>query len=196
MIFFERFKRLIFNFPHHIYLNYMILFTLPVILGLSIEVYFILFLVGVINYFFFRWLFTAIIKVDKVTREGVTWILTIAGTPILYVALVILFFHATSYTPSLDFEAELWATQTHKRFQMAEDLIDSEVLMGKDTTQVKDLLGDPGRYGRCIWKKNSVNTWTYSMGAGGGVLGFLSHELALKFDQNKVIQAEHFEIND
>ena len=174
----------------------MILLTLPVIFGLSIEVYFILFVLGVINYFFFRWLFTAIIKVDAVTRQGVTWILTVAGTPVLYVALFLLFFKAMSYTPSLDFEAELWATQTHKRFQMAEDLIDSEILLGKDTTQVKAVLGDPGRYGRCVWKKDSVNTWSYSMGAGGGLFGFLSHELALRFDQNKVVQAEHLEIND
>ncbi|PQA56910.1 hypothetical protein [Siphonobacter curvatus] len=174
----------------------MILFTLPVVLGLSIEVYFIVFVLGVANYFFLQWLFTAVIKVDEKTRREVTWILTIASTPILYVALVLLYFQAMSYTPNLDFEAELWATQTHKRFQMAEDLIDRELLLGKDTTQVKDILGDPDRYGRCIWKKNSVNTWTYSMGSGGGSLSFLYHQLSLKFDQGRVVRAEHIEIDD
>ncbi|OZI09685.1 hypothetical protein BWI93_02115 [Siphonobacter sp. BAB-5385] len=83
---------------------------------------------------------------------------TIAATPILYVTLVLFFFKAISYTPNLDFEAELWATQTAKRFQMAEDLIDSEILLGKDTTQIKALLGEPDHYGRCVWKKDAVNT--------------------------------------
>ncbi len=85
----------------------MILFTLPALFGLGFEVYVTLFVLAIIHYFFFRWLFTAVIKMDAVTRQGIIWIFTIAGTPILYVTLVLFFFKAISYTPNLDFEAEL-----------------------------------------------------------------------------------------
>lgn len=73
---------------------------------------------------------------------------------------------------------------------MAEDLIDSEILLGKDTTQIKALLGEPDHYGRCVWKKDAVNTWTYSIGVSDGGFVFLFHQLALRFDQDKVIHKD------
>ena len=73
---------------------------------------------------------------------------------------------------------------------MALDLIDSKLLMGKDTNQVKQLLGDP------TFGMNNENSYIYDMGFGGGGLGFMFHHLIVKFESNKVVSVEHAKIRD
>ncbi len=64
------------------------------------------------------------------------------------------------------------------------------MLMGKDTNQVKQILGEAASGSNISQKR------TYDMGSGGG-FGFLFHRLNLKFDDNgKVISVEHETIND
>ncbi len=82
-----------------------------------------------------------------------------------------------------------WQTDREGRFQMAGDIIESKRLLGKDTSQVKQILGD------AAWG-NSDSTFVYDMGFGGGGLGFMFHHLIVKFDNNKVVLVEHAKIRD
>ena len=74
---------------------------------------------------------------------------------------------------------------------MAGNIIKSKMLIDKDTSQVKQILGEPTS------TNASTQVWTYDMGIGGGGLGFLFHYLYLKLDsKGKVISVEHIEIPD
>jgi hypothetical protein len=73
---------------------------------------------------------------------------------------------------------------------MAGDIIDSKMLIGKDTNQVRQILGD------ATWGMNNDSSFVYDMGFGGGGLGFMFHHLVVKFDNNKVVSVEHAKIRD
>lgn len=76
-----------------------------------------------------------------------------------------------------------------KRYYMSKDLIDNE-LMGKDTTQLKELLGNP------VGKNEKQGIWAYQMGEGSGGLGFLFHSLSIRIEQGKVAGVEHQRVSD
>ena len=166
------------------------LLDIPVFFGLSIEVYFIILIIAVPTFFFWKWLLKKYIKVDR-TRKIATWTATLIGTPIIYVGLIMLFMFVLTYTPSKDFDKTQWIADKEGRFQMAGDIINSKMLINKDTIQVKQILGDP------TWGGDTTHVWAYDMGFGGGGLGFLFHHLNLKLDSNsKVVSVEHIKIRD
>ncbi|MDB6151547.1 MAG: hypothetical protein JWQ44_2995 [Chthoniobacter sp.] len=163
---------------------------IPVIFELSIEVYFILLFIAVPTFFFWKWLLKKYIKVDH-TRKIFTWFATLVLTPIIYIGLISLLMFGMTYTPSKDFDKSQWLADKEGRFQMAGDIIKSKILIGKDTNQVKQLLGAP------TWVGDTTYVWTYDMGFGGGGLGFLFHHLNLKLDnESKVTSVEHVKIRD
>jgi len=162
---------------------------IPVIFGLSIDVYFILLIIAIPTFLFWRWLLKKYITVDR-TRKIATWSATIIGTPIIYVGLIMLFMLGMSYTPSRDFDKSQWLTDREGRFQMAGDIVSSKMLISKDTTEVKQILGDP------TWRQPTIATWTYDIGMGGGGLGFMFHNLVIKFDKGKVVAVIHGKIRD
>jgi hypothetical protein len=163
---------------------------IPVIFGLSIEVYLILFFIFIPTFFFWKWLLKKYIKVEK-TRKIMTWLATLILLPIIYSGLIILFVFGISYTPNKNFDKTRWVTDKEERYQMADDIIRSKMLIGKDTNQAKSIIGEPP------WRDEAAKKWTYSMGCGGGGLGFLFHNLDLNLDKNGiVISVEHIEIKD
>ncbi|MCF1717042.1 hypothetical protein L0U88_20535 [Flavihumibacter sp. RY-1] len=171
------------------------LLDIPVIFGLSIEVYFFLVIIAIPTFLFWRWLLKKYIKGDR-TRKIATWSATLIGTPIIYVGLIILFMFGMTYTPSRNFDKSEWLTDRERRFQMAGDIITSKMLLNKDTNQVKQILGEPTWGSDSTWRQDTINIWTYEMGMGGGGLGFLFHNLIIKFDKEKVAAVEHTEIRD
>jgi hypothetical protein len=166
-----------------------ILLYLPAFFGLSIEVYFILATIGSITFFFWRWLFKKYIE-NESRRKTATWLATLFITPIIYAGLITVFIYGLSYEPSLDFDQSQWTTDREGRYQMANDLIDSKILIGKDTNQVKQTLGDP------TWHNVVNKEWIYNMGMGGGGLGFMFHNLVVKFSNGKVATVRHEQIRD
>ena len=91
--------------------------------------------------------------------------------------------------PTKKFDTKVWRTETNKRFQMADNIIDSKLLIEKDTNQIKQLLGEPT-------ERDSLTNWTYNMGQGGGGLGFLFHSLIVSFENEKVTRVVHAKIQD
>ena len=73
---------------------------------------------------------------------------------------------------------------------MGDDIVKSKILIGKDSNQVKQLLGQP------TWQDSLNTSWTYDMGMGGGGLGFLFHNLSVQFDKAKVVKVGHIRIKD
>ncbi len=166
-----------------------ILYISPQIFGLSIEVYFIALILAIPTFFFFKWLFKKFIKQSN-TRKIVTWLTTIILVPIVYVGFISLFFIVLFHVPNRDFDRSKWFADKQNRFQMANNIIDSKMLIRKDTNQMKQLLGNPA------FRIDSLKEWKYDMGMGGGGLGFLFHTLVIKFEKNRVTSVQHQEVED
>ena len=107
------------------------LLFIPEIFGVNIEVYFILLLIGGISFFFWRWLLKKLITIDK-TRKAATWIATILSTPVMYGLIVMLWIMSATYYPSNDFNKQKWHEDIEKRYELSEDLIDSEILIKQE----------------------------------------------------------------
>jgi len=168
-------------------LNILIMF------GFSMEVYFILLAIAIPVFFLCNWLLKRWIKKDS-TRKIATWIATLVITPITYTGLIVIMIYWMTYTPSKDFKQEEWLINKDERFQMANDIIERKILIGKDTSQVKLILGAVD-WSDNNWQPDSINTWTYDMGMGGG-LGFTFNHLYVKFEKDKVFSVEHIRIDD
>jgi len=146
-------------------------------------------------YFFWKWVFKKIFS-SNTKRQIATWVATIVITPLAYNVLIILYFSWLFYTPVKDFNRSEWMANSSQRFQMADDLINSKLLMARDTGEVKQMLGMPSGRLYQQWRSDTINTWIYTMGQGGGGLGFLFHDLYLRFDNGKVSKVEHIEMRD
>lgn len=165
------------------------LLEIPVFFRMGIEVSFILLLISIPTYFFWRWVFRKRI-VDKTKRNITSLVSTIILTPVIYLGLIGILIYLISREPSSDFDKSKWLTDREGRFAMGDDIVKKNILIGKDTNQVKQLLGQP------TWQDSLNTSWTYDMGMGGGGLGFLFHNLSVQFDKAKVVKVDHIRIKD
>ena len=95
---------------------------------------------------------------------------------------------------SREFNKEDWSISNNinnklSKYEMIDDLIDSEILLNKDSTKVKNILGIPD------FRNSQQKSWTYEAGTGGG-FGFVDHFLEIYYKKNKVQKIEHKRIQD
>lgn len=154
------------------------LLFIPEIFGVNIEVYFILLLIGVLSFFFWRWLLKKLITIDK-TRRTATWIATILLTPLMYGLFVMFWMMSATYYPSNDFNKEKWHEDIEKRYELSEDLIDSEILIGKTKKEVKKILGD-------TFQEWSSDNWSYYLGSRPGIMD--PDYLDIEFKDGRVVK--------
>ena len=71
------------------------------------------------------------------------WITTLFALPISYFVLFLLWGAIISYYPERTFDKEKWKESTEKRYEYADDLVDSHKLIGLRKEEVIELLGRP-----------------------------------------------------
>lgn len=108
----------------------------------------------------------------------------------IYTAFVWLVFKVITYEKRLIFSKDKWMTEKNKRYEMAEDLIQTGIITGKDSNEVKALIGEPD------FRNNTPQIWNYTMGEGGGGLGFMMHYLVIEFVADSVTSIWHQKIAD
>jgi hypothetical protein len=160
----------------------MTLLYIPTILGVSIEVYFILFVLCFPTFIFWRWLLKKFIKIDR-TRKIVSWVATLIATPLIYIGIIVLLFFSMSYYPTHDFDKEKWFTDKEKRYEMSDDIIESNMLIGKTKAEIQQILGDGD---------NSAQSddWYYDLGYRPGFANIDPDVLYIEFRNCKVIRVE------
>ncbi|WP_163409760.1 outer membrane protein assembly factor BamE [Flavobacterium ajazii] len=146
---------------------------------MSIEVPFIILFLAVPLFFFWRWLLRKIIKNEK-NRKAVTWIMTIFSAPILYALIIVIWIFSITYYPSHDFEKRKWMTDKETRYELSEDLIESEILIGKTKQQVREILGEQNN-------KYESNNWKYYLGFKPTLFGIDPDILEIEFKNGKAI---------
>ncbi len=109
----------------------------------------------------------------------------------IIISFIILLFACLAYflfirKETVKFEKATWLANTVDRFYMADDIIESRLLIGKDTNQVKQILGDLSA------SEKGLSEWWYYMGAVPAGFGVSMHQLIVRFDINmKVVDVEH-----
>jgi amino acid transporter len=161
------------------------LLYIPTLFGVSIEVYLILFLLSIPTYFIWRWIFKKFIKeVEK--RKVATWTATIIATPLIYIGLIVLWLFSMSYYPSHDFNKQKWFADKEMRYELSEDIIESEMLIGKTKSEVRKLLGDDGN-------SEESDHWSYYLGFRPGFANIDPDVLDIDFKEGKVIRVGQHE---
>ena len=157
----------------------------PTLLGISIEVYFILIVISIPTYYIFRWLLKKRIQVDK-TRKIATWTATLIATPIVYFGLILLWLISISYYPANDFDKQKWFANKESRYEISEDIIESKMLIGKTKLEVRELLGDEGN-------KKESDHWDYYLGFRPGFANMDPDILDIEFKDGKVFKVGQHE---
>ncbi|MCO5945661.1 hypothetical protein [Mucilaginibacter flavidus] len=152
------------------------------IFGFSIEVYFILAILGLPVFFIWRRIFKNR-DMQSRTKRIITWIATIVSTPILYVGIMLLIFMAMEYYPKHDFDRSAWVNDKDERYEYSDDIIDSKMLIGKSKAEVRKILGDDGNV-------NDSNDWYYSLGFRPELFNIDPDSMEITFKNNKVISVQ------
>lgn len=153
---------------------------IPTLFGVSVVVYFILLVIGVLTFFIWGKITKKLIKIEK-TRKIITWIGTIVATPLIYIGLIILWYCIICYHPTRRFDKQKWFTEKEIRHELSEDIIDSKMLIGKTKSEVEQILGDGDITG------NSEH-WGYYLGLRQSFTGIDPEFLDIEFKDGKVIK--------
>ncbi len=157
----------------------MQILIIPELYGISIEVYFILLILGLPVYFICRKVFRKFIKKDS-TRRIAVWISTIILTPVLYGGLILLFFFIISYHPNYNFDKKAWLDNKEERYKLSEDIINSKLLVGKTKSEVRNLLGDDGNL-------DTTDNWHYYLGFKPQFASIDPDVLEIEFKNDRVV---------
>ena len=155
---------------------------------MSPEVPVIILIIAIPTFFLLRWILKRLIK-DKNTRNWTSMLGAIIIAPVLYMILVIAFFSYIFYEPQYDFDREKWFTDKHSRFEMQDDIVGSEILIGKSKAEIIKFIGAP-EFGY------STNIWTYDLGMSGAGFGWQFNSLELTFQNDLVEEVKKIEIVD
>ena len=155
---------------------------------MSPEVPIIILIISIPTFFLLRWILKRFIKNQK-TRNWTSILGTLVIAPVLYLILVIAFFSYLFYEPQYDFDREKWFADKHSRFEMRDDIVDSEVLKGKSKTEIIEFIDIP-EFG------DSTNIWTYDLGMSGAGFGWQFNSLELTFKNDLVHEVKKIEIVD
>ena len=158
---------------------------IPTFFGISIEVYFIILILGILFFFIWRWLLKKFIKTDN-TRKIATWIATVVTTPLIYIGIIMLWLFSMSYNPNHAFDKEKWLTDKERRYELSADIIESKMLIGKTKSEIKQLLGNEGN-------SDDSDYWNYYLGFRSGFAIIDTSFLCIEFKEGKVIKIGQYE---
>lgn len=116
---------------------------------------------------------------DNGTRRLAIWIATIVLTPVVYISLIFMWVSYVSYYPERDFDKERWRADTETRYEMTDDLIENDKLIGKTKDEVKKLLGQEE-------VSPDGSRWIYYIGFSPSLFGIDPDVLEIEFKDDKV----------
>jgi hypothetical protein len=154
---------------------------------MSLEVPIIILILGILIYFVLNWILKRYITNSK-SRIRVSIIGAIFLAPVSYLLLAIAFFSFLFYEPQYDFDEQKWFADKNGRFEMRDDIVESEMLKNKDKTQIVKLIGKPDT--------ETSDVWTYDLGMSGAGFGWQFNSLKLTFKNGKVSEVKKIEIVD
>lgn len=146
--------------------------------GISIEVYIINLIMGIFLYLILRVL-SKKYDLKFLKKNPLKILITISLTPLIYISLILLFIFYTSYYPNRKFDQRNWISNEEKRYEMANNLIESKILIAKTKKEIVEFLGSTDTSG--------VNVY-YDIGFLPGLINIDPDILLVEFKNGKVIK--------
>ena len=133
-------------------------------------------------------LFLFLKTVDK--RKWLTFIISLALTPLVYFYLAYPFINIVSnYHHQKYFNAKTWVEKPALRYEMIDNAIESDTLIGITKAEVEILLG------KAEWltwddtnKIGDTNRWNYSLGIEPGAFTYEKDVIEITFKNNKTTE--------
>ena len=145
---------------------------------MDIFIYIILLFPSLFTYILWNWLFKKFIK-SPIKLAAFIWV-GILISPFFFISIFWFWFYTTTYYPEEKFDKARWRKDKEKQFYMAQDLVNSKILLGKDSLVVKTFIGEPD------WRTHPKNLWHFEMGRSDGFFWPVDHKLHIFFNKNKV----------
>lgn len=138
-----------------------------------------------IAYFFSLWLLGKSVTGTKQNRKWIAIFPTILFTPLVYFGVMIGYFYIDSYYPSNYFDEAAWHNNKEERYTMSEDLIESELLLGKTREEVIAILGTD-------YALDTERILLYDLGTVPGGFAFDPDILEVTFENGLVTKVIQF----
>jgi hypothetical protein len=119
-------------------------------------------------------------------RKYIAIIPTLILSPIIYFGLVMIWIFSISYYPTDDFNQNEWNTNVEERYKMSEDIIESEMLIGKTRDEVIQILGNN-------FSSNDENRISYELGYVPGLFNIDPDYLDIKLENGIVVSVKQYE---
>ena len=153
---------------------------------MSPEVPIIILILSIPVYFLTRWILKKLKLGDKNNRKYLAIIPTIVLSPLLYFGIIFIWIFSISYYPKTDFNQKKWKENTEERYKMSNDIIKSEMLIGKTKEEVIGILGTD-------FYKYDENHIAYDLGFVPGLFNIDPDVLDIFFGNGKVIKVKQHE---
>jgi len=118
-------------------------------------------------------------------RKFIAIIPAIVLSPAIYVGIVMIWIFSISYYPTKDFDRNEWISNTEERYRMSEDIIESDMLIGKNRADVIMLLGTD--YGT-----HNESSLTYELGFVPGLFNIDPDYLEIIFEMEEVLSVHQY----
>ena len=152
--------------------------------GFFIMLLIVLIILGLPLFFIWRRLFKKFIKTKR-KRVILICCATAISTPLVLAGICSFLFFWEFHYPKLDFNRQKWIDNKDERYEFAEDIINSKMLIGKTKTDVEKLLGNDHF-------KEDDNDWFYDLGFTPGSIDPDSIEIEFKNGKvESVLRHEH-----
>jgi hypothetical protein len=153
---------------------------------MSIEVPIIILILAIPTYFICKWIIKRLKIGNDNNRKFIAVIPTIILSPIIYFGLVMIWIFSVSYYPTSDFDQNEWKSNIEERYKMSEDILESEMLIGKNRDEVINILGNN-------YSTNNENRLSYELGFVPGLFNIDPDYLDIKFENEIVISVNQYE---
>ena len=150
---------------------------------MSIEVPIIILIISVPTFFLSKYIFKILNFGDDRNRKIIAIVPTIILSPLIYVGMFYLWIFSVSYYPKNDFNKHKWETNTEKRYEMSNDIIESKMLIGKGKEEITEILGQD-------FYSYTENHIAYELGFVPNLFNIDPDVLDIYFENDKVIRVE------
>lgn len=149
-------------------------------------------LVIVFNVAIFVLVFLFVKSIDK--RKWLSVLVSLVLTPIVYLYMFYPILNIfSSYHHQKYFNSEAWIEKPTLRYEMMDNILKSDTLIGKTKPEIQHLLG---AYEWLSWndsiKDHDDNLWNYALGLKPGAMNTKKECMTLVFKQDKVANIETY----
>lgn len=137
-------------------------------------------------YFLTKWILKRLKLGNENNRKYLASIPTVILSPLLYVGIILIWIISISYYPMADFNKQAWNENREERYKMSNDIIKSEMLIGKTKEEVIMLLGDD-------YYSYDESHIAYDIGFVPGLFKIDPDVLDIYFEKGKVIKVGQHE---